>query len=163
VREPGPLAELIERLGTARRPERQVARPRPEGVDDTTVFAVGKLSEAMEAMEDARGHLYAFHRLTGRTEHILQDALNGLREAGHAELAEQVEEILLGRDVLPGLWTFQIVENYDAHYAQVFREVEARVRELLVEGRPHIYEAEMKCREQGANPSTGAQDQDHDG
>ena len=31
---------------------------RPEGVDDKTVEALGKLSEALEVVEDARGYLY---------------------------------------------------------------------------------------------------------
>ncbi len=33
---------------------------RPDGVADETVEAVGKLSEALETVEQARGHLYAF-------------------------------------------------------------------------------------------------------
>ena len=41
---------------------------RPEGVDDATVEALGKLSEALEVVEDARGHLYGFHRLTGTAD-----------------------------------------------------------------------------------------------
>lgn len=36
---------------------------RPEGVDDATVAALGKLSEALEVVEQARGNLYAFQRL----------------------------------------------------------------------------------------------------
>ena len=38
------------------------AHQRPPGVGDATVAALGKLSEALECVEDARGHLYAFHR-----------------------------------------------------------------------------------------------------
>lgn len=143
-----PLADLEERHGPAARPERPVARPRPDGTDDATVEAVGKLSEALEAAEDARGHLYAFHRLSGRADLLLQGAIEALREAGHDALADGVARILLGRDVLPGSWTFEIVEGYDAQYAQPFREVLARVEELLTGARSHVYEAEMKHREQ---------------
>ena len=39
---------------------------RPAGVDDATVEATGKLSEALEWVERARGHLYEFHQLMGR-------------------------------------------------------------------------------------------------
>lgn len=37
----------------------------PDGVDDATVEALGRLSEALETVERARGCLYAFHQLTG--------------------------------------------------------------------------------------------------
>ena len=41
---------------------------RPPGVNDATVEALGKVSEALEAVEAARGHLYAFHRLCGTAD-----------------------------------------------------------------------------------------------
>ena len=58
--------------------------------------------------------------------------------------------MLVGRDVVPGMWTFQLVEAYDEHYWQVFRAVDELVRERLSDGRPHVYEAEMSAREQGS-------------
>ncbi|MCW2691457.1 MAG: hypothetical protein JWM67_61, partial [Mycobacterium sp.] len=39
---------------------------RPDGVSDGTVEAVGKLSEALEYLVRARGHLYSLHQLVGR-------------------------------------------------------------------------------------------------
>ncbi len=36
---------------------------RPAHLDDATVAALGKLSEALEVVEHARGYLYGFHRL----------------------------------------------------------------------------------------------------
>ena len=53
---------------------------RPEGVDDATVAAVGKLSEALEVLEHARGYLYAFHRLTGTADLALGEAVGMFRE-----------------------------------------------------------------------------------
>ena len=35
-----------------------------DDVDDRTVEAVGKLTEALETVERARGHLYSFHQLS---------------------------------------------------------------------------------------------------
>ena len=35
-----------------------------------TVDAVGKASEALEYVERARGHLYAFHQLIGRADFL---------------------------------------------------------------------------------------------
>src|SRR6185436_20903385 len=47
---------------------------RPEGVDDATVEACGTLGEAVERMERARGHLYAFHQLMGRADLLFGEA-----------------------------------------------------------------------------------------
>ena len=120
------------------------AHQRPDGVDDATVAALGKLSEALEAVEVARGHLYTFHRLSGTADLTLGDAVKELRDAGHDELAERIDRELVGRNVLPGRWTFQIVEGYDDTYYSVFKELEQLARDQLVEGKRHLYEAEMK-------------------
>jgi hypothetical protein len=46
---------------------------RPEGVPDDAVRAAGTLSEALEYLERARGHLYSFHQLIGRADLLLDD------------------------------------------------------------------------------------------
>ncbi len=120
---------------------------RPPGLDDTTVEALGKISEALEAVERGRGHLYSFHQLAGTADLTLQEGVRLLREAGHVELAEEISSELVGRNVLPGMWTFQIVEEYDDGYWSVFRTYERKAREMLAGGRRHLYEAEMKERE----------------
>jgi hypothetical protein len=120
------------------------AHVRPEGTSDKTVEALGKLSEALETVEDARGHLYAFHRLTGSADLALGEAARLLREAGHAELAERVETDVIGRNVIDGRWTFQIVEEYDDGYHAEFVALERDAREQLAAGRRHLFEAEMK-------------------
>ena len=117
---------------------------RPEGVSDATVSALGKLSEALEAVEDARGHLYAFHRTTGTADLTLGEAVEQLRAAGHGELADRLDRELVGRNLLEGRWSFQIVEEYDDTYYSVFKDLEREAREALVDGRRHLYEAEMK-------------------
>lgn len=128
---------------------RPVSRPapehrRPDGVDDATVSALGKLSEALEAVEVARGHLYTFHRLSGTADLTLGEAVDELREAGHGELADRVEQELVGRNVVEGRWTFQLVEEYDDTYYSAFRALEQEARDALVGGRRHLFEAEMK-------------------
>ncbi|GAA3697556.1 hypothetical protein GCM10022399_12370 [Terrabacter ginsenosidimutans] len=117
---------------------------RPAGVDDATVEALGKLSEALEVIEDARGHLYAFHRLTGSGDLALGDAVDLFRAAGHGELADRLQDELVGRNVIQGRWTFQIVEEYDDDYYATFKRLEAAARDDLVGGRRHLFEAEMK-------------------
>jgi hypothetical protein len=119
---------------------------RRDGVGDGAVEAAGRLSEALETTEQARGHLYAFHQLTGHADLQLDAALALLREAGHADLAEHVARELVGRNVLPGRWSFQVVEDYDDGYYRCFQDLERLVRERLTGGRRHVYEAEMKER-----------------
>lgn len=116
----------------------------PAGVDEATVEAVGKLTEALETTERARGHLYSFHQLTGAADLELGEAVRKLREAGHPDLATSIEQELVGRNVLTDRWTFQVVEDYDDTYWSVFRATERRVRDLLTDGRRHLQEAGMK-------------------
>lgn len=120
------------------------AHRRPPGVSDTTVKALGALSEALETTERARGHLYAFHQLTGGADLKLGEAVELFREAGHGDAADRLEAELVGRNVLPGRWTFQIVEQYDDDYYRTFKEADERLRGELVGGRRHLFEAEMK-------------------
>ncbi|MDT9684290.1 hypothetical protein RND61_19815 [Streptomyces sp. TRM76323] len=120
------------------------AHQRPEGVSDTLVEALGALSKALETTERARGHLYGFHQLTGTADLELDRAVALLREAGHPEWAEKVRKEILGRNVIPGHWTFQIVEAYDDTYYQPFKDLERAAVDELAEGRAHLYEAEMK-------------------
>ncbi len=117
---------------------------RPDGVSDETVAALGKLSEALEVVENARGNLYAFHRLSGMADLTLGEAVEMLRAAGHAELADRIANEVIGRNVVEGRWTFQIVEDYDDGYYAAFRELEAQARDSLVDGKRHLFEAEMK-------------------
>ena len=122
------------------------AHRRPPGLDDGTVAALGKFSEALETTERARGHLYTLHQLTGHADLQLGDAVELFRAAGHDGLADRIEAELLGRNVLAGRWTYQIVEEYDDGYYAVFKDLERQAREALALGRRHLYEAEMKER-----------------
>jgi hypothetical protein len=116
----------------------------PAGVSDATVDALGKLSEALETVERARGQLYTFHQLTGEADIALQGAVEALREAGHEEVAERLTTELVGRNVIGGRWTFQVVEEYDDGYWSLFRQLEREAREQLAGGRRHLFEARLK-------------------
>ena len=117
---------------------------RPAGLDDASVAALGRLSEALETVERARGRLYDFHQLTGQADLALGEAATMLRSAGQAALADQLETELVGRNVVSGRWTFQLVEDYDDGYWSTFRSLERQAREQLAGGRRHLQEAEMK-------------------
>ena len=117
---------------------------RPPGVDDATVEATAKLSEALEWVERARGHLYEFHQLMGHADLLLDEVVEGLRAAGLDDEAALVADELIGRNVLQGRWTFQIVDEFDETYWGPFCEVERGIRDRRVAGRRHVFEAEMK-------------------
>ncbi len=117
---------------------------RPDGVSDETVEAAGSVSEALEYVERARGHLYSFHQLMGHADLVLGEACDKLRAAGHDAIADRLEQDMVGRNVLQGRWTFQIVEEFDDDYWSLLRDHERRVRDELLQGARHVFEAEMK-------------------
>ena len=115
----------------------------PEGVSDETVQGVGRLSEAFEYVERAKGHLYSFHQLVGRADFLVEEAAALLREAGHDDFADRLHRDLVGRNVLEGRWTFQVVEEFDDTYYEHFRGLERESRRLTG-GVRHVHEARMK-------------------
>jgi hypothetical protein len=123
-------------------------------MSDETVAALGRLSEGLEIVEQARGMLYGFHRLCGSADATLQEAADQLRRAGHPRLADQVEQILVGRNIVDDKWSFEIVEAYDTQYWQVVREVEHDVRLQAGVTEPHLFETETKRRQKGGDVDT---------
>jgi hypothetical protein len=134
-------------------PDRQ--DPRLDGgkwraeLDDGTVEAVGALTEALETVEVARGHLYAFHQLTGEADFKVERAVKLFADAGHHETAQQLAKELIGRNVLPGRWTFQVIEDYEDTYYTPFRELERETRNLT-KGYRHVHEADLKRQRRSA-------------
>ncbi|MCW2753165.1 MAG: hypothetical protein JWQ32_576 [Marmoricola sp.] len=120
------------------------------GVGGATIEAVGKLSEAMETVEIARGHLYAFHQLSGHADFQVEDAVELLRAAGHEDLAADLDRELVGRNVLPGRWTFQVIEDYARTYYEPFQAFEERAR-ALTGGHRHVFEAGLKRERRSAD------------
>jgi nucleotide-binding universal stress UspA family protein len=67
-----------------------------------------------------------------------------LRKAGHQELADRIASELIGRNVLPGRWTFKVVEDYDDLYYEPFVALEREARQQLADGKRHLQEAQLK-------------------
>jgi len=111
--------------------------------DSATIEAVGRVTDALDTVEVARGHLYAFHRMTGSAGREMSEAADLLEKAGHPAEAQQLRDRFVGRDVIDGRWTFQVVEEYDGLFYGPFRQFEADVRDL-VGGHRHLYEASLK-------------------
>jgi hypothetical protein len=136
---------------------------RGRDLDDGTREALGKLSEALEVVEDARGHLYGFHRLTGTADLTLGEAVEAFRRAGHDSLADRLETELVGRNILEGRWSYQVIEEYDDGYYALFKELERVARDDLAGGQRHVFEAQMKedrrthgARHHESHPDLGA-------
>lgn len=120
--------------------------------DPETVDAVGKASEALEYVERARGHLYAFHQLIGRADALFEESALRLAAHGHGPDAASLWRTVVGRDVLEGRWTFQIVEGFDDDYYDVARSEVVRLEHRLVEGRRHAHEEAMRHRRRTDRP-----------
>lgn len=121
------------------------------GVDDVTDAAVrasGLMSEALERVERARGALYDLHQLIGGADNQLDEVVDALHEAGLPDLADEVARDLIGIDVLPGRWTFQVVEEFEDGFYARWKATEARVRQQTVGGRRHVLEARLKRERQ---------------
>jgi hypothetical protein len=117
-----------------------------------TVEAVGKATEALEYVERARGHLYAFHQLIGRADFLFEESACRLARAGHAEEAASLWRNVVGRDVLERRWTFQIVEGFDDDYYQAARSEVLALERRLVGGRRHAHEEALRHRRRVERP-----------
>ena len=116
----------------------------PAGVDDPTIEALGKLSEALETCERARGHLYSFHQLTGSADIELGDAVTAApggrarRARGPAGVgADRPQRARRPLD-LPDR------RGVRRHVLVTLPELEKHARDELAEGRRHLYEARLK-------------------
>jgi hypothetical protein len=125
-------------------------RQRPDGASDELVEALGRVSEAVEYVERARGRLYDFHQLMGHADRLFGEAADLLDQAGADTAAAELRADVVGRNVLDGRWTFQIVEEFDDLYWTVVREHLRRLEHEHMAGRRHVFESELKERERSA-------------
>lgn len=128
--------------------------------DPATVDAVGKATEALEYVERARGHLYAFHQLIGRADFLFEESALRLAHAGHREDAASLWRTVVGRDVLEGRWTFEIVERFDLDYYDTARSEVRGLEQRLVGARRHAHEEALRARRRAEHPPFLANDRD---
>ena len=117
---------------------------RPAAATDEVVAAVGKVTEALEWVERVRGRLYDVHQMMGHADVLFGEAADALAEAGCDDEAALIRREVVGRNLLDGRWTFQVVDEFDDGYYGPVRAAERHVRDRLVAGRRHVYEAELK-------------------
>jgi len=117
---------------------------RPDGASDGLVEAVGRASEAFEYVERVRGHLYAAHQLMGRADFLFEEAADLLEEEGCHDDGDRLRRHVVGRNLLDGRWTFQVMEEFDDVYYDVVKAEVRGLEERRMAGRRHVFEAEMK-------------------
>ncbi|MGH9135744.1 MAG: hypothetical protein ACRD0G_01690 [Acidimicrobiales bacterium] len=120
--------------------------------DPGTVDAVGKATEALEYVERARGHLYAFHQLIGRADYLFEEAAGRLADLGHRDDAASLWRNVVGRDVLERRWTFEVVEHFDDDYYDAARAEVMGLEQRLVGGRRHGHEEALRRRRREEHP-----------
>jgi hypothetical protein len=120
--------------------------------DAETVDAVGRAREALEYVERARGHLYAFHQLIGRADFLFEESARRLAQLGHHDQATSLWRNAVGRDVLENRWTFEIVERFDDDYYDTVRSEVRRLEDSLVGGRRHAHEQALRRRRCAEDP-----------
>jgi hypothetical protein len=130
--------------GDPRHPADAAIPKHGHAADAATVAALGKLAEAVEWIERARGRLYDFHQLTGHADELMVEAAEALELAGHGALAAEVRDELVGRNVLAGRWTFQVVDEYDDTYWMPVRDLKRKAERELAGGSRHLYESGLK-------------------
>ena len=115
-------------------------QPKPPAV----VKAIGKVSEAFEFVERARGHLYSFHQLMGHADLQFGEACEMMRKAGLTGDASRLEDELVGRNVLDGRWTFQVVDEFDDLYYSTAAALLHQLLDAYLDGDRHAHERQMK-------------------
>lgn len=112
--------------------------------DERIVEAIGKASEALEYVERARGDLYSFHQLIGHADRVFGDAADLLEAAGLADEAEAMRREIVGRNVIDGRWTFQVVEEFDDLYHSVAVDRVRGLESRHLGGVRHVFESRLK-------------------
>lgn len=126
--------------------------------------ALHEFQLAAEHFQRAYGDLLGYHHKVGRAMDRLADAEELLRDAGRAELADELRDEHLPAGAIEDKWTYEVVEEFrDGLYDDV-QSFEAAVRDELADGERHV--AEKRQRDQlreragtDVDPDLGATDE----
>ena len=125
-----------------------------DAIDDATLEAAHRLEVAAEWIERSFGALLDAHHAAGHGQEMLLAAAHQLQDAGHGALADLVWSEAACKDAAHGRWTYQVVDEFRAHFLEPTRRVDERVRRELTGGVRHRYEAWMKRDTPGASATT---------
>lgn len=88
----------------------------------------------------------AFHQLMGHADLVFEEAVERLAAADLRDDAERFSAEIVGRNVLDGRWTFQVVDEFDAVYWDHARAAVRALEDHHLGGRRHVFEAHLKER-----------------
>jgi len=137
--------------------------PREDLTDDER-DALHEFQLAAEHFQRAYGDLLGYHHKVGRAMDRLADAEELLRDAGHADLADELRDEHLPAGAIDDKWTYEVVEEFrDGLYDDV-QSFEAAVRDELADGERHVSEKRQRdqLRERAGadvDPDLGATDE----
>lgn len=123
--------------------------PSPE---DVAAGLTAEVREAMDAVEvacewveRAFGSLLDAHHRTGRAQILLLEAADAMESLGRADHAARIREVA-ARDVLPGRWTYRMVDEYRSLLIEPVRAMEEDVRADMTGGLRHVHEIDLRRR-----------------
>jgi len=82
----------------------------------------------------------------GRADIEFGKATDQLNDVGLTTDARIFAQTLVGRNVLEGRWTFQVVDEFDALYYEVARDIVRQLERDHLDGRRHVFERHLKER-----------------
>ncbi|MEQ8835162.1 MAG: hypothetical protein RIB67_12060 [Miltoncostaeaceae bacterium] len=130
-------------------------RPSPEevaaGLPPEVREAMDAVEVACEWVERAFGSLLDAHHRTGRAQILLLEAADAMEAVGQDAHAARIREVA-ARDVLPGRWTYRMVDEFRAMMIEPVRAMEEAIRSDVTGGVRHVHEMDMRrrTREHGA-------------
>lgn len=111
------------------------------------VALLHETEHALEWLHRARGHLLAFHHAVGHAMDKLADAEEGLRAAGHDDLADRLRDEMLPAGVTgTGAWSYEVVEAFEDGPLADAEAFEADARHRLTGGERHVLERDQQER-----------------
>ncbi|WP_262175900.1 hypothetical protein [Haloarcula laminariae] len=123
-------------------------------LSESELDALHSAELGVEWLRRAHGTLIEVHHATGHAMDHLHDAEATLREAGHAELADQLRDELLPRGAIEDRWTYDLLETFESGILADATDYERRVREELADGQRHLTERrqEREWKRRGGEP-----------
>lgn len=112
----------------------------PFDTDDPRIDALHRVELGLEWFHRAHGHLVAFHHNTGHAMDHFAAAEELLRDAGAADLADEIRDEFLPCGVLGDRWSYDVLEEFQEGLLADADAFERRARDELADGHRHVAE-----------------------
>lgn len=107
--------------------------------------AMDAVEVAAEWVERAFGSMLDAHHQMGRAHLLLLEAADAMEAVGRADHAERIRQVAAS-DVMPGRWTYRMVDEFRAMLLEPVRAMEEGVRSDVTGGIRHVYEMDLRRR-----------------